>query len=175
VMQMLWVNLIMDTFAALALATEPPHEGVLRRPPRSAEAFIVTRRMARSIFGVGGAFLLVLIGLILYERSAGNLSNNDSPSRAGTILFTGFVLLQFWNLFNAKAMGRRGSVFPTLGNNPSFLAFAAAILGGQILIVQFGGEVFRTVPLTLEDWLALLGVTSLVLWIGEVMRLLRSE
>ncbi len=175
VMQMLWVNLVMDTFAALALATEPPHEGVLHRPPRSPDAFIVTRRMARSIFGVGGAFLLVLLGAILYERIAGNLPNDDTPTRTGTILFTGFVLLQFWNLFNAKAMGRSGSVIPTLGNNWSFLAIAAAILGGQILIVQFGGEVFRTVPLGVWDWFALLGITSLVLWIGEAVRILRPE
>jgi len=131
--------------------------------------------MARSIFGVGGAFLLVLLGAILYERIAGNLPNDDTPTRTGTILFTGFVLLQFWNLFNAKAMGRSGSVIPTLGNNWSFLAIAAAILGGQILIVQFGGEVFRTVPLGVWDWFALLGITSLVLWIGEAVRILRPD
>ncbi|CAN5402729.1 hypothetical protein BH11PLA2_BH11PLA2_27740 [soil metagenome] len=174
VLQMLWVNLIMDTFAALALATEPPHDGVLQRPPRSPQAFIITKSMARFIFSVGAIFLAILLGLIVYWQNAGMLNDNDAPSRAGTLLFTTFVLLQFWNLFNAKAMGRRGSVLLTLHNNPSFLAIAAAILVGQVLLVQYGGEVFRTVPLSVMDWLALLGITSIVLWIGEAVRLGRS-
>jgi Ca2+-transporting ATPase len=170
VLQMLWVNLIMDTFAALALATEPPNEAVLDRPPRSPKAFIVTPRMAREIFGAGAALLALLVGLILLWQSKGQLPGDDAPSRAGTMLFTVFVLLQFWNLFNAKALGRRGSVLPTLGNNPSFLAIAAAILLGQILLVQFGGAVFRTVPLSAAEWLVLLFVTSFVLWLGEARR-----
>lgn len=173
VMQMLWVNLIMDTFAALALATEPPHDDVLKRSPRSPQAFIVTPGMARAIFGVGAIFIVVLLGFILYSRDTGQLFNDDSPSRAGTMLFTIFVLLQFWNLFNAKAMARRGSVLRSLGNNPSFLAIAAVILLGQFLLVQFGGTVFRTIPLDLADWMTLLGVTSMVLVIGEIVRLFR--
>ena len=171
VMQMLWVNLIMDTFAALGLATEPPHTGVLRRPPRDSKAFIVTRRMAAFIFGVGGLFLAVLTALILYLSSSGTLPAGDAASRGGTLLFTVFVLLQFWNLFNAKAMGRTGSVLPTLGNNPSFLAIAGVILIGQVAMVQFGGAVFRTVPLGATDWLWLLALTSVVLWAGEFLRL----
>jgi Ca2+-transporting ATPase len=174
VMQMLWVNLIMDTFAALALATEPPNDAVLDRPPRSPKAFIVTPRMAREIFGVGAAFLAGLVGLIVYWQSTDQFPSDDVPSRAGTKLFTIFVLLQFWNLFNAKALGRRGSVLPTLGNNPSFLAIAAAILLGQVLLVQFGGEVFRTVPLSAGEWLALLLVTSFVLLLGEAWRVGRK-
>jgi Ca2+-transporting ATPase len=170
VMQMLWVNLIMDTFAALALATEPPHQGVLHRPPRSPKAFIVTRAMAWSIFGAGAAFLAVLLGYILVVKGQGGFANEDAPARDSTLLFTGFVLLQFWNLFNAKAMGRSGSVLPMLGGNKSFLAIAAVILAGQFLIVQFGGEVFRTVPLGVTDWLVLLGLTSTVLWVGEIAR-----
>ncbi len=173
VMQMLWVNLIMDTFAALALATEPPNPAVLSRPPRRADAFIVSRQMAISVFGVGAVFLGILVALTLYLLSAGELAKPDESSRGGTILFTVFVLLQFWNLFNAKCMNRAGSVFPTLGNNPSFLLIAAAILVGQVLIVQFGGSVFRTVPLSLTDWLTLLAATSVVLVVGEVARFLR--
>ncbi len=172
VMQMLWVNLIMDTFAALALATEPPNPAVLSRPPRRADAFIVSREMAVSVFGVGALFLGVLVALTLYLLASGQLENPDEASRGGTVLFTVFVLLQFWNLFNAKCMNRAGSVFPTLGNNPSFLLIAAAILVGQVLIVQFGGGVFRTVPLSLTDWLVLLAATSVVLVVGEVARLI---
>ena len=106
-------------------------------------------------------------------QASGGLPASDGPTCGGTILFTAFVLLQFWNLFNAKCMGRTESVFPGLANNPSFLAVAAATLGGQVLLVQFGGEVFRTVPLGLGDWLALLGATSPVLWLGEAVRLAR--
>ena len=171
VMQMLWINLIMDTFAALALATEPPNAGVLNRPPRDPAAFIVSRAMAINIFLTGAIFLAVLIGLIVVLKGAGELTTNDDPSRGGTILFTVFVMLQFWNLFNAKTMGRTGSVFPTLGNNPSFSLIAASILIGQILLVQFGGAVFRCVPLNLEDWLVIGGTTSIVLWAGEIIRL----
>jgi Ca2+-transporting ATPase len=169
VMQMLWVNLIMDTFAALALATEPPHEGVLRRPPRSPDAFIVTRPMAVNIFVTAGIFLVLLIGMIVYYHDD---LKPDAPTHGGTILFTVFVMLQFWNLFNAKTMGREGSVFPTLGNNPSFLLIAGAILVGQILLVQLGGSVFRTVPLTFDEWLWIILGTSVVLWVGEIIRLL---
>ncbi len=171
VMQMLWVNLIMDTFAALALATEPPNPAVMSRPPRRPDAFIVSRAMAISIFGVGAIFLGLLVALILVLLSRGELANPDVASHSGTVLFTVFVLLQFWNLFNAKCMNRTGSVFPTLGNNPSFLLIAAAIFAGQVLIVQFGGSVFRTVPLTLSEWLILTAITSVVLWIGEGWRL----
>jgi Ca2+-transporting ATPase len=173
VLQMLWINLIMDTFAALALATEPPYESVLRKPPRAPTDFIVSSRMARAIFGVGAIFLAILIGMILYWSWTGQLRDDHLPTRIGTILFTTFVLLQFWNLFNAKAFGR-GLVIRTLGNNPSFLLISLTILIGQILIVQFGGTVFRTVPLSIGDWIGLLAVTSLVLWIGELVRFFRS-
>ena len=168
VMQMLWVNLIMDTFAALALATEPPHEGVLQRPPRRTEAFIVSRSMAANLFGVGAVFLAALVGLMAYF--ADELGEPDVPTRGSTILFTAFVLLQFWNLFNAKCMNRTNSIFASLGNNPSFLLIAAAILVGQVALVQFGGAVFRTVPLALADWGVLLALTSAVLWVGEGVR-----
>ena len=177
VLQMLWVNLIMDTFAALALATEPPHPGVLGRPPRDPAGFIVTAPMAKFVFGVGGVFLAILLGLILWLQSDGELPASDDATRGGTIVFNAFVLLQFWNLFNAKGWGRSGSVFPTLGNNISFLLVAGAILAGQICLVQFGGAVFRTVPLSLAEWGVLLAATSGVFWAGEIWRALtkRSE
>jgi Ca2+-transporting ATPase len=174
VMQMLWVNLIMDTFAALALATEPPHDGVLNGPPRAAGAFIVTPAMARGLFGVAAVFLVVLVGLIVYFKGTGELTHGDEPSRAGTLLFTVFVMLQFWNLFNAKAFGRTGSVIPTLGNNPSFLAIAVAIFVGQVLLVQFGGTVFRCVPLSISDWSVVVVSTSSVFVVGEIYRQIQS-
>ena len=171
VLQMLWVNLIMDTFAALALATEPPHPGALDRPPRDPAGFIVTRPMARFVFGVGGLFLALLVALILGLRGIDELPAGDEASRGGTLVFNAFVLLQFWNLFNAKGWGRRGSVLPTLGNNPSFLIVAGAILIGQVLLVQLGGTVFRTVPLDFADWAILLSATSAVFWVGEAWRM----
>jgi Ca2+-transporting ATPase len=173
VMQMLWVNLIMDTFAALALATEPPHDAVLQRPPRRPDAFIVTREMAYAIFGVAAIFVAALVGLIGYLGHE-NLSPTE-PTWGGTVVFTVFVLLQFWNLFNAKCMGRSESVFAGLFNNTSFLLVVGIILLGQILIVQFGGSVFRTVPLAWTEWLVLFASTSIVLWVGEGVRLIRRH
>ncbi len=173
VMQMLWVNLIMDTFAALALATEPPHPNVIARLPRKAGAFIVTRRMSLLLFGSAILFLALLIGLVFFLKSAGLDPDADGPTRGGTLLFTAFVLLQFWNLFNARAFGRGGSGLGGLKANPWFLGIAVAVLAGQVLIVQLGGAVFRTVPLGLADWAWLIGVTSLVLVVGEIVRFIR--
>jgi P-type Ca2+ transporter type 2C len=175
VMQMLWVNLIMDTFAALALATEPPNPAAMTRPPRNAGAFIVSREMARSIFGVGGLFLAIMAALLLTLKLESDSIYDDGGNWETTIIFTTFVLLQFWNLMNAKCLHRPGSVFPNLFANRSFLLIAGAILVGQILIVQFGGRAFRTVPLSLVDWLVLLGLTSAVLWIGEIVRWRRTN
>ena len=178
VLQMLWVNLIMDTFAALALATEPPSRAVLDRPPRSPDEFIVTPVMARFIFGVGGLFLAVLLGLLLMlpkvDVKAGE-SGAMAPEqlRGLTIFFSVFVLLQFWNLFNARVFNTKRSALVGLARSPAFLVIAALILLGQIALVQFGGAVFRTVPLSLGDWLAMILATSVVLWGGELVRGLR--
>ncbi|HEY2784745.1 MAG TPA: cation-translocating P-type ATPase, partial [Fimbriiglobus sp.] len=170
VMQMLWVNLIMDTFAALALATEPPHANVLARSPRKAGAFIVTGPMSVVLFSSAALFLAGSIVFVFVLKSAGLDPDADGPTRGGTLLFTAFVLLQFWNLFNSRAWGRGGSALGGLGANPWFLGIAAAVLGGQVLIVQFGGAVFRTVPLSLADWVRLIGLTALVLVVGEAVR-----
>jgi len=173
VMQMLWINLIMDTFAALALATEPAYEDVMKRPPRDAQAFIISGAMARNILVTGTLFLAVLIGLVVYLQNQGPdvLPEESVPSRGGTILFTVFVMLQFWNLFNARCLGRNQSAFKGLGANPAFLIIAIAIFGGQVLLVNFGGAAFRTVPLTLQEWGIIIASTSLVLWGGEAIRL----
>jgi P-type Ca2+ transporter type 2C len=165
IIQMLWVNLIMDTFAALALATEPPDQKVMRMKPRQSGDFIITKGMMGNILGVGLTFL----GVLLFTLSLINIDGIATP-RELTLLFTFFVLLQFWNMFNVKCMGG-SSIFVSVWNNKSFLFIAAIILFGQYIIVQFGGDMFRTVPLTLQDWGLLLAGTSVVLWMGEVARL----
>ncbi len=164
VTQMLWVNLIMDTFAALALASLPPSRSVMREKPRRNGDFILSRPMIRSIVGTGSLFVAVLLGMLVafgsgitvYELSA---------------FFTVFVMLQFWNMFNAKAFGTKRSALAGLGKCYAFLGVLALILVGQFAIVTWGGEVFRTVPLSAGDWGLVIGATSAVLWGGELVRL----
>lgn len=165
VTQLLWVNLIMDTFAALALATEPPSEKVMEVPPRNPEDFIISKPMAVSIFTVGPIFLVFLAGFLFYIQGDKVVTPYEL-----SLFFTTFVMLQFWNIFNAKCFGLKESAFASLGNNWNFLAIAAVIFVGQILMVQFGGQIFRTVPLSLKDWLLIISSTSVVLWIGEIWR-----
>lgn len=170
VTQMLWVNLIMDTFAALALATEPPHESVMQQLPRHPEAFIVTRVMANNIFTTGLAFLLFLVSFLRYIRRDGEVNPYEL-----SVFFAVFVMLQFWNLFNARTLGLKQSAFTGLFENKSFVAIAIAIFVGQILIIQFGGSVFRTVPLSFIDWISIILGTSLVLWAGELWRIISQS
>ncbi len=166
VVQMLWVNLIMDTFAALALATEPPQASVMNHPPRSPKSFIITPTMAWSIFIPAFIFMGILVTIL---KMLG-ISHSDSASQELTIFFTLFVLLQFWNLFNAKAFGRNESALSKITENHSFLLIASCILIGQFLIVQFGGQIFRTTPLDMKTWLILFVSSSIVLWVGEIIR-----
>lgn len=165
VVQMLWVNLIMDTFAALALATEPPHWKVMSRPPRRSEDFLVTRPMYMHIFGVGAAFYVLLIGLLKYFQIDGVVSVKEL-----TVFFTIFVMLQFWNMFNARALGLKKSAFNRIGENKGFIFILPTIVVVQFLIVQYGRVMFRTEPLSIGTWLAIIAGTSLVLWIGEAFR-----
>ncbi len=170
VMQMLWVNLIMDTFAALALATEPPRDEVMNQPPRHPDAFILTPAMLRSILTTGLVFLAAMIGILLWARMplADDLPvDANEVMRRQTWVFTAFVLLQFWNLFNVRVFGTGRSLGNGLGANLSFLLIALFILAGQILMVQLGGSVFRTVPLAIWEWGVLLSATALVLPLGR--------
>jgi Ca2+-transporting ATPase len=176
VTQMLWVNLIMDTFAALALATEPPQWGVMRRPPRRRDDFIITRSMAINILLTGLLFLSFLIGLLLYLQGGAGLSEETAEGRHRlSIFFSIFVFLQFWNLFNAKCLGRVSSALSGLWVNKSFLLIALAISVGQILLVQYGGDFFRTAPLSLSVWVYIIGGTSVVIWVGEAARMVRRR
>ncbi len=165
VTQMLWVNLIMDTFAALALATEPPHDQVMERMPRNPESFIISDVMTKNIMITGGSFLVFLVGFLLYLRQGGGITNYEL-----SVFFAVFVLLQFWNLFNARCLGLTQSAFSGLWENKAFVAIAASIFFGQILIIQFGGTIFRTVPLSMRDWLLIISGTSIILWLGELYR-----
>jgi Ca2+-transporting ATPase len=191
VTQMLWVNLIMDTFAALALASLPPNQKVMHDKPRKTTDHIINNRMAKSILGVGVFFVLILFGLLQYFRhveitslSQFNLvdfgrcyfdfsKGNGISVYELSLFFTIFVLLQFWNMFNAKSFMTGKSAFATLRKSTGFLAIAAAILAGQWVIVSIGGEMFNVVPLQLKDWGIIVGATSLVFWASELDKVLK--
>ena len=190
VTQMLWVNLIMDTFAAMALASLPPDSGVMKDAPRKRESFIINKSMWTSIIGTGGIFFFILLGLLYIFEHANIDSLTDffhpmlsmRPDTGVTgeapghltpyelsLFFTIFVFLQFWNMFNARAFATGKSAFH-FKDCGGFIFIALIILGGQILIVSLGGNFFNVVPLKFGDWLIIIGVTSLVLWIGELIR-----
>ena len=170
VTQMLWVNLIMDTFAAGALASLPPDERVMKREPRKSSDFIITRKMAINIIVTGVAFVILMLGLMEYfTNEAGEISRYDLSR-----FFTIFVMLQFWNMFNAKRYGSSGSAFREISKSRGFVLVGLLIVVGQILIVQFGGEVFRTEPISFHDWIVIILSTSLVLVAGEVIALLKK-
>lgn len=162
VSQMLWINLIMDTLAALALATEPPHDEVMNRNPRNINHFIITPSMMKNIFVTATIFvitLLVLLGKFI-----------DENVYDLTIFFSIFVLLQFWNLFNMRSLNSNASALKGITKNRWFIGIAAIILIGQILLVEFGGKVFRTEPLPWHVWLAIFLGTSPILWISEIIK-----
>lgn len=166
VTQMLWVNLIMDTFAAMALASISPSMDVMNEKPRKRTDFIISKAMQKNIFGTGICFLIVLMGLMAYmNNSAAGMDVHNL-----TIFFTVFVMLQFWNLFNASVFGTNHSIFKDAGHALGMLSVALIILVGQILIVTFGGKVFRTEALPLIEWIYIIASTSIVLWIGEIWR-----
>ena len=177
VTQLLWVNLIMDTFAAGALASLPPDPKVMNDKPRDRNSFIVNKEMAQAIFGVGLLFVVLLLGLLYYFTKTDYFGTNEPglSVKELTVFFTFFVMLQFWNMFNAKAFFSGKSAFNGLFKSVGFLIVGSAILIGQFSIVEFGGKVFRTVPLSLTEWLIIIGSTSLVLWIGELIRLVRRS
>ena len=169
VTQMLWVNLIMDTFAALALASIPPSESVMKEKPRKSTDFIITKSMRNYILGMGVVFLALLMGMLFrFNNEEGGMTVQRL-----TIFFTFFVMLQFWNLFNARVFGTSDSAFKGISKSYGMELVVLAILGGQFVIVQFGGAVFRTEPLDFTTWMIIIASTSLVLWVGEGIRLVR--
>ena len=171
--QMLWVNLIMDTFAAGALASLPPSWSVMKEKPRKSGVngdFIINRSMAWNIFAVGAVFVLLQLALLVWFGNDGGLSPYEH-----SWFFTFFVMLQFWNMFNAKAYMTGESAFKGLFTDTAFLFVCGIILLGQFLIVTFGGEMFNVVPLSVKSWGMIIISTSSVLWIGEVIRLFRRK
>lgn len=169
VTQMLWVNLIMDTFAALALASIPPSIDVMKEKPRKSSDFIITKKMRYNIIGLGTTLLVLLLGMIVYNTGDDGVMTVENL----TIFFTTFVMLQFWNLFNARVFGTNDSSFKGLSKSYGTILVLLIILIGQILIVQLGGDVFRTEPLDLQTWIKIIGLTSIVLWAGELFRFVR--
>ncbi|MFA4052765.1 calcium-translocating P-type ATPase, PMCA-type [Duncaniella muris] len=185
VTQMLWVNLIMDTFAAMALASLPPSASVMKDKPRPREAFIINNAMKRFIICIGGIFFLVLLAILYYFEHTditclteiGSVTMGGNTGLSGyelSLFFTIFVFLQFWNMFNARAFETGRSAFHFKGCE-GFSLIALLILFGQILIVSIGGEFFNVEPLRLIDWLIIIAGTSLVLWIGEIIRLFNKQ
>jgi len=170
VIQMLWINLIMDTFAGLALATESPYPGLMKRPPRKPDDFIVSAYMFKKIMAVGILFVIIMVAMILIFEKDGNVSIKEL-----TIFFNTFVMLQFWNLFNARRLNNNKSVFTDFFENVPFLIIMFVIFVGQFLIVEFGGSLFRTTHLNALEWISIICGTSLVLWIEELWRLLRRR
>ena len=194
VTQMLWVNLIMDTFAALALASLPPSNRVMNDKPRARGANIITKPMTKGIFGVGGFFVVLLFGFIQYFKNEDITSltqfsitdyfshffhfgapKNGLSAYELSLFFSIFVFLQFWNMFNAKAYRTGKSTFYNIGKSQGFILIATVIVIGQVFITTFGGQMFNVTPLKLTDWTIIVGATSLVLWTGEILRAIKTE
>ena len=194
VTQMLWVNLIMDTFAALALASLPPSNRVMNDKPRARGANIITKPMTKGIFGVGGFFVVLLFGFIQYFKNEDITSltqfsitdyfshffhfgtpKNRLSAYELSLFFSIFVFLQFWNMFNAKAYRTGKSTFYNIGKSQGFILIATVIVIGQVFITTFGGQMFNVTPLKLTDWAIIIGATSLVLWTGEILRAIKTE
>ena len=166
--QMLWVNLIMDTFAAMALASLPPESEVMKEKPRKQTDFIINRHIAWAIGIVGLLFFGLMFGLLYYFERVAGVSAEEL-----TVFFTIFVMLQWWNLFNAKSLGSRRSAFHKFLSDRGLLFVLFIILAGQWLIVELGGKMFRTVPLDIETWLWIILGTSPVMIVGEIVRRIR--
>ena len=167
VTQILWVNLIMDTFAALALASLPPSHEVMKDKPRKASDFIINKSIGFGILLCGIVFFLVMFALLVYceRRGKGGVDVHEL-----TMFFTTFVMIQFWNLFNAKALMSHHTAFRHFLKDKGMILVLVLVLVGQWIIVTFGGEMFRTTPLSLHEWLLIIGSTSVVLWVGELWR-----
>ena len=170
VTQILWINLIMDTFAALALASLPPSHEVMKEKPRKASDFIITHPMARGILFCGIVFFAVMFAFLVYceRRGEGGVDVHEL-----TWFFTTFVMIQVWNLFNAKALGSNHSAFRHFFQDKGMILVLGITIVGQWIIVTFGGEMFRTVPLSASEWGFIIASTSVVLWVGEIWRGIR--
>lgn len=182
VLQLLWINVIMDTFAAIALCSEPPRPGLMGVPPKRRDESILTRAMLGNIFITGVFFVAVMIALLLgmehwhWFRGDGPASDEfpGLTTRQVTIFFTVYVFFQVWNQINCRSLSPRESGLYRLFDNPQFLLIAALTVVGQVLIVTLGGRVFQVEPLGLLDWLVIAASTASVLVFAEVVRRIRN-
>lgn len=183
VTQMLWVNLIMDTFAAVGLASLPPSAEVMREKPRRRSDSIITPPMRDFILGMGLAFFCVM-AVMLYYFDRTDITSLSQIGRVAlhdvsemtlyeiTVFFTVFVFLQFWNMFNARSFGALNP-YVLFHSGKGFFTVLGVILVGQIAIVEIGGEFFNVMSLDVADWMVIIGVTSAVAVCGFVYRWLR--
>ena len=170
VTQILWVNLLMDTFAAMALASLPPSRDVMKDKPRKNSDFIINKEMRKGILFCGIVFFAIMFAMLIYCERRGS---EGVDIRELTIFFTTFVMIQLWNLFNAKTLGTNHTAFRYLWKDRGLLLVLFMVIFGQWLIVTFGGKMFRTVPLSFHEWILVIGATSMVLWAGELWRWIR--
>jgi P-type Ca2+ transporter type 2C len=186
VLMLLWINVIMDTFASIALCSEQPREGLMKMPPKRKNESIVTRQMLITIFSTASFFVVVMMFLLVGMRhwgwfggsSGANPDNWDFDPlnvRQVTIFFTVYVLFQVWNQINCRSLTPEQSGLKGLFRNPTFLIIASLTLIGQILIVTIGGAVFKVEPLGIMDWLVIAAATASVLVFSEVARLIRKN
>ena len=166
VVQILWVNLIMDTLAAMAMASLPPNHEVMRDRPRQRDESIISRKMGRTILLCGGVFIVIMLGMMFGWMGRGE----EVTEYQLTVFFSTFVFMQIWNMFNAKGFESRHNVFGDLRRTPVFVGVAALTAAGQVLITEFGGEIFRCTPLSLGTWCTIIGLTSLIAFGGEAIR-----
>ncbi len=178
VLQLLWINVIMDTFASIALCSEPPRPGVMKLPPKKRDESILTPAMVTTIFVTAGFFLIVMLGLLIamqYEFLAGDGPRvGDYTVRQVALFFSIYVFFQVWNQINCRSLTPAHSGLHRLLRNPTFLAIAGIIAVGQILIVTFGGKIFSVEPLGVWDWLGVIAFTSSVLIFAEIVRRIRA-
>jgi Ca2+-transporting ATPase len=183
VLQLLWINVIMDTFAAIALCSEPPRPGLMRAPPKRRDENIVTKAMLGNILGTAAFFVVVMIALLLGMEHGGWFAGGGDKSaefpeltlRQATIFFSVYVFFQVWNQINCRSLNPRESGFYKLFSNPQFLLIASLIVVGQVVIVTVGGRVFNVEPLSAVDWLVIAAATASVLVFAEVARRVRAD
>nr|MBP9750916.1 cation transporting ATPase C-terminal domain-containing protein [Candidatus Peribacteraceae bacterium] len=188
VLQFLWINVIMDTFAALALCSEPPRKALMLMPPKRRDESIVTRSMLRTLVSTAAFYAVVMLGLLWLMGGtpeapglfAGGpwLAGEDGSltgltARQATIFFTTYVLFQVWNLFNARSVRTDASGFRDPLSNRPLLLIALLIIALQAVIVTVGGELFQVQPLALVDWLWIVVGTASVVVFAELVRRVR--
>ena len=182
VLQLLWINVIMDTFAAIALCSEPPRPGLMRMRPKRRDESIVTPAMRKTIGTTAIFFVVMMLGLLIGIESLGWFRGVD-PSHAFpdltlrqvAIFFTIYVFFQVWNLINCRSLTSDRSGLRGLPANRTFLLISGLIVLGQVLIITLGGRIFEVIPLSLVDWLLIAGATSSVLLFAELVRVVGSR